>query len=131
MPTTRKSKTLFEFDLFGVGANAGQTTMRLRHIWGELGQFGAGQTNSLFMDADVFPNTIDYWGPAGMVFLRNPRIRWTPYQKDGLKFAVAFESPGSAIDQGKVSQVSPELAASVATWTQWPDPTGLVRVDRD
>ncbi len=40
----------------------GQTTIRLRHAYGELGQFLAGQTNSLFMDIDVFPNTIDYWG---------------------------------------------------------------------
>ena len=25
------------------------------------------------MDPDVFPNTIDYWGPTGMMFLRNPQ----------------------------------------------------------
>jgi hypothetical protein len=53
-------KTIFEFELFGVGDDAGETTFRLRHAWGELGQFGAGQTWSLFMDPDVFPNQIDY-----------------------------------------------------------------------
>src|SRR6266550_2901338 len=36
-------KTIFEFELFGVGEDAGQTTFRLRHAWGELGHFGAGQ----------------------------------------------------------------------------------------
>src|SRR5262245_56090255 len=36
-------KTVFEFELFGVGVDAGQTTFRLRHAWGELGKFGAGQ----------------------------------------------------------------------------------------
>ncbi|MDH4349196.1 MAG: hypothetical protein OEW17_10340, partial [Gemmatimonadota bacterium] len=39
-------KTIFEFELYGTGADAGQTTFRLRHAWGELGQIGAGQTSS-------------------------------------------------------------------------------------
>src|SRR5262249_51782581 len=43
-------KTQFEFELFGTGVDAGQTTFRLRHAYGELGQFGAGQTWSPFMD---------------------------------------------------------------------------------
>src|SRR5262249_10325856 len=29
-------KTIFEFELFGTGVDAGQTTFRLRHAWGEL-----------------------------------------------------------------------------------------------
>jgi hypothetical protein len=45
-----------------------------------VGPLLAGQTNSLFMDGDVFPNTIDYWGPAGMVFYRNVQLRWTPFK---------------------------------------------------
>src|SRR5262249_31182275 len=53
-------KTLFEFELFGTGVDAGQTTFRLRHAYGELGQFGAGQTWSPFMDIDVFPNSLEY-----------------------------------------------------------------------
>ena len=36
-------KTIFEFELFGTGVDSGQTTFRLRHAWGELGQFAAGQ----------------------------------------------------------------------------------------
>jgi hypothetical protein len=50
--------TVFEFELFGTGVDAGQTTFRLRHAYGELGQFGAGQTWSAFMDIGVFPNTV-------------------------------------------------------------------------
>jgi len=68
-------KFKFEFDLFGTGVDAGLTTIRLRHAYGELGQFLAGQTNSNFMDIDAFPNTIEYWGPAGMIFIRNPQFR--------------------------------------------------------
>jgi hypothetical protein len=71
-------KTTFEFELFGTGVDAGQTTFRLRHAYGELGKFGAGQTWSPFMDIDVFPNTLEYWGPNGMVFFRNIRFRAIP-----------------------------------------------------
>jgi len=118
-------KTKFEFDLYGVGVDAGNTTMRVRHMWGEMGQFGAGQTNSLFMDGDLFPNVIDYWGPPGMVFLRNPQIRWTPIAGDNWKLAFALEAPGAGIDSGKASQVDPSLAAS--PWNKYPDVTGMVR----
>ena len=34
-------RTIFEFELFGTGVDAGQTTFRLRHAWGELGKWGA------------------------------------------------------------------------------------------
>jgi hypothetical protein len=94
-------KTIFEYELFGTGVDAGQTTFRLRHAWGELGQWGAGQTWSLFMDPDVFPNSIEYWGPNGMVFFRNVQLRWTPWSTDdGSRFAVAIERPGASADQG-------------------------------
>jgi len=117
--------TKFEFDMFGVGVDAGQTTIRLRHAYGELGAFLAGQTNSLFMDGDVFPNTIDYWGPGGMVFFRNIQLRWTPMRTDQAKFAVALENPGSAIDTGNA--VNPEGWTS---WNTYPDLTAQYRVSQ-
>jgi DcaP outer membrane protein len=92
-------KTIFEFELFGTGVDAGQTTFRLRHAWGELGFIGAGQTWSPFMDPDVFPNSIEYWGPSGMVFFRNVQLRITPWQTEkGSRIAIAFERPGSSQD---------------------------------
>ena len=93
-------KTIFEFELFGTGVDAGQTTFRLRHAWGELGQVGAGQTWSPFMDIDVFPNSIEYWGPNGMVFFRNVQLRWTPWSRGDSRFAIALERPGASADQG-------------------------------
>ena len=36
-------RTTFEFEMFGTGVDEGQTTFRLRHAYGELGQWGAGQ----------------------------------------------------------------------------------------
>ena len=93
-------KTIFEFELFGTGVDAGQTTFRLRHAWGELGQVGAGQTWSPFMDIDVFPNSVEYWGPTGMVFFRNVQLRWTPWSNGDSRFAIALERPGASADQG-------------------------------
>lgn len=92
-------KTTFEFEMFGTGADAGQTTFRLRHAYGELGQFGAGQTWSPFMDINVFPNSLEYWGPSGMVFFRNVQFRWMPIQGDTF-MTIALERPGASGDRG-------------------------------
>lgn len=124
-------KTIFEFDLFGVGDDAGQTTFRLRHAWGELGDFGAGQTWSLFMDPDVFPNTVDYWGPSGMVFLRNPQVRWSPWflRNENVKVSFAIEAPGAGVDQGKLDLLDPGL--DVSGWNTYPDVTAQVKYGGD
>jgi hypothetical protein len=92
-------RTIFEFEMFGVGVDAGQTTIRLRHAYGELGQFGAGQYWSPFMDIDVFPNSVEYWGPNGMVFFRNVQVRWMPIQGD-TRMTIALERPGASGDGG-------------------------------
>ena len=108
-------KTIFEFELFGTGVDAGQTTFRLRHAWGEMGHFGAGQTWSPFMDIDVFPNSIEYWGPNGMVFFRNVQFRWTPIKTDRNTFMIAAERPGASADQGvysgriELSNITPQF----------------------
>ena len=92
-------RTTFEFELFGTGVDEGQTTFRLRHAYGELGKFGAGQYWSPFMDIDVFPNSIEYWGPAGMVFFRNVQVRYMPIQGD-TRLTLAVERPGASGDAG-------------------------------
>ena len=120
----------FEFDLFGVGVNAGQTTIRFRHVYGEWEQILAGQTNTLFMDVDVFPNVIDYWGPSGMVFLRNPQIRWTPYKTDTAHFSVAIERPGNDIDTGNVRLIDQYSTAAVQNQEKVPDLTSQFRLDQ-
>src|SRR5688572_24157312 len=96
-------KTQFEWELFGVGVDEGQTTFRLRHAYGELGAFGAGQTWSPFMDIDVFPNSLEYWGPTGMVFFRNVQVRWMPIQGD-TRLTLAVERPGASGDAGVLAE---------------------------
>jgi hypothetical protein len=118
-----------EFDFFATGDDAGETNIRLRHAYGELGPLLGGQTNSVFMDVDVFPNVIDYWGPAGMVFFRNPQIRYTPLRSESLEVALAIESPGNAIDQGKLSEIAPEL--DVNPWNPSPDFTSHAKLMGD
>jgi hypothetical protein len=138
-------KTIFEFELFGTGVDAGQTTFRLRHAWGELGAWGAGQTWSPFMDPDIFPNSVEYWGPNGMVFFRNVQLRWTPVQGANT-FMIALERPGASGDGGiyadrvELTDVSPRFpypdvsarwrltgdwghlqVAGIARWIEWDD----------
>jgi hypothetical protein len=94
----------FEFDMYGVGQDAGLTTIRPRHFWGQYHEFGAGQTNSVFMDIDVFPNTIEYWGPNGMLFLRNTMVFWQPMNENGDKLTFSLENPGASGDGGLVTE---------------------------
>jgi hypothetical protein len=93
-------KTIFEFELFGTGVDEGQTTFRLRHAWGELGPLGAGQYWSPFSDPDVYPNSLEYWGPTGIPWYRNVQLRFTPLQTETSSFMVALARPGASGDQG-------------------------------
>jgi hypothetical protein len=132
MPTVEDGAPItfkFEFDLFGTGVDEGQTTFRLRHVFGEWEQILAGQTNSVFMDMDIFPNTIDYWGPNGMVFLRDPQIRWTPYKTETASFAIAIERPGNDIDPGNLRLIDQYQSASLQSQEKVPDLTSHFRLD--
>jgi hypothetical protein len=51
------------------------------------------------MDIDVFPNSLEYWGPSGMIFFRNIQIRWMPIKGD-TRLTFALERPGASGDQG-------------------------------
>jgi hypothetical protein len=123
-------KTQFEFDLYGMGPDAGNTMFRLKQAWGSVGPYLAGYTYTLFMDPDVFPNIVDFWGPSGMNWLFDPQIRYTPYDYNGLKLAFALEGPGASVDVGKTADVIPELA-DIRERKRFPDITGQIRQDGD
>ncbi len=116
-----------EFDFFGRGGAsgrpdaAGQDTIRLRRAYGEWGPVLGGLTDSLFMDDDYWPNIIDYWGPAGMVFYRNVQIRFTPFT-GAQSFAIALERPGADL------QAYPEDAPDLASDNKLPDLTARYRL---
>jgi outer membrane DcaP-like protein len=93
-------KTTFEFELFGTGVDEGQTTFRLRHAWGELGPLAAGQYWSPFTDTDVYPNSLEYWGPTGIPWYRNVQLRYTPVRTATSELMLALVRPGASGDQG-------------------------------
>jgi hypothetical protein len=120
----------FEFDAFGTGADEGKTTFRLRHAFGRWGPLLAGQTNTVFMDIDTFPNVVDYWGPAGMVFVRTPQVRYT-WKTGPHEIAVALEKPSNDIDPGNIRLIDPDLASSIQPDEKIPDFTAHWRYDGD
>jgi hypothetical protein len=113
--------TELEFDFFGVGKDEGQTTIRLRQAFGQWRFLLAGQTNSVFMDGDIFPDVIEYWGPAGMVLYRNPQLRVTPLRGPST-LAFAIERPGTVIDPGT-------LAGTIEGRSPMPDLTAHYRFE--
>ena len=57
------------------------------------------------MDIDVFPNSLEYWGPAGMVFFRNVQVRWMPIQGD-TRLTIALERPGASAEAAPTAQAA-------------------------
>lgn len=90
-------KTFVEADFFGANGNeivSNSNGLRTRHAFGSLGGLLVGQTWSTFMDAGSLPETLDFGGPVGELFIRQTQVRWTQ-GFDGGSWSVAAESPES------------------------------------
>jgi hypothetical protein len=87
--------TFIEADFYGADGNevvSNSNNLRLRHAFGTLGSFGAGQFWSNAMVLQAIPETLDFGGPVGQLFVRQTQIRWT--QKfGGGQWAVSLENP--------------------------------------
>lgn len=68
---------------------------RLRHAFLEWNNWLAGQTWSTFFNTSALPDVLDFVGPVGTIFIRQPQIRYT---SGG--FQVALENPSSTIYGG-------------------------------
>ncbi|MCW3463119.1 DcaP family trimeric outer membrane transporter [Chitinophaga nivalis] len=90
----RALKAVLEFDLWGSTSGA----PRLRHAYIQHGKWTFGQYWSNFMDADNWPNILDYWGPNSYVWIRQAQLRFTQQLKDSFSFSVAVEQPGADIN---------------------------------
>lgn len=91
-------KTRIEFDFFTAEGSETYTNSarpRLRHAYGSYGGVLAGQTWSNFMDVDSIPDTLEFIGPTGQVFIRQPQVRYTMATGADSNFAVAVENPQS------------------------------------
>jgi len=110
LPTDGSTVTgKLEIDFFGVGSNAGQQLPRLRQAYVRYGSLLAGQAWSLFNDTEIWPITMDFWGPAGVLASRRPQLRWTALEGTGSILALALEQPGAGVDAGKGPQFDPDL----------------------
>lgn len=90
-------KTFVEADFFGANGNevvSNSNGLRTRHAFGSLGGLLVGQTWSTFMDAGSLPETLDFGGPVGELFVRQTQVRWTE-GFDGGSWSIAAESPES------------------------------------
>ena len=70
---------------------------RLRHAYFQMGPWLVGQTWSTFMDIDNTPETVDFNGPIGSTFVRQPQIRYTYVTPDYGNFSAAIENSSSYV----------------------------------
>jgi DcaP outer membrane protein len=119
--------THVEFDFYGADGNESVSNshgFRLRHAYGTLGNFLAGQTWTNFMNPASLPDTLDFGGPVGQIFDRQAQVRWTQ----------PFGGPGSATSgQWSVGVENPEAVVQIpggasfrADTDRLPDITGQV-----
>lgn len=78
---------------------SGRNALSLRHAYGTIGNLGVGQFWTAFENFAALPETLDFGGPVGEIFIRQPQVRWTqPFQ--GGNWEVSLESPEAAIANG-------------------------------
>jgi hypothetical protein len=111
--------TFIEADFFNGPAQAvggGGNPFRLRFAFVDFGYFRVGQQNTVFMDNNAFPSTVDFAGPRGLANLRRPTFRVTIPLADNLFWAAAIEQPFSDITtnaKGVSVQDVPDFATHV------------------
>lgn len=92
--------TVLEGDFFGPGGSELSTNghgFRLRHAWGTIGNFGAGQFWSNSANLSAVPETVDFSPQIGIFgALRQTGVRWTSPFAGGF-WSVALENPESVI----------------------------------
>ena len=97
-------KTKIEADFFtseGSETYSNSARLRLRHAYGSVGNWLAGQTWSNFMDLSGMPETLEFDGPTGQAFIRQAQLRYTTALTDKQTLSVSVENPQSdARDNG-------------------------------
>jgi hypothetical protein len=123
-------KSNFDIDMFGFGADAGQTTFHIINAFVEWRKILVGQTASAFMNTDILPVTLDYWGPASRNFNFNIQFRYTIINNEKHRLAAGLERPNGKADGGDyrpqldlenvVPQfVMPNIAAHYRRYAHW------------
>lgn len=129
--------THLEFDFLRNTGNevlSNSFTPRLRHAYGTIGPLLIGQTWTTFMDVDAYPWTVDFFGPAGFSFIRQPMIRWTQDLGGGNSLAFALEQPelvASSDTAGALAVGTGAVGGSDGVLDQIPDFVLRFRAERD
>jgi hypothetical protein len=110
-PGGRPLRGQLEIDFYGTGSQPSQLLPRLRQAHIVYGDFVIGQAWSQFCDVDAFPQTLDFWGPNGLLASRRPQVRWTIEDGDVQTITVALENPGAGLDEGKAPSIDPEFGS--------------------
>jgi hypothetical protein len=93
---------------------------RVRHAYGQFGGLLVGQTWSTFMDVDNFPETVDYNGPPGGTFIRQPQIRYAYPTVDLGTFTAALENSDSyVLDPGSDTPYASSLSRLPDLVVRW------------
>ncbi len=96
-----------EMNFFGSG-----DSLELRHAYAHTDHLLFGQTWTNFMMIESRPETLDFEGPDGSVFLRQTQVRWTQPVGDDGRWTIALEDPSSDVTAPVGSageQVLPDL----------------------
>jgi len=93
--------TYIEGDFFGDLPNGNESVtnsngFRIRHAYGTLGNFSAGQYWTNFFNQDAYAETLDFGGPVGEIFVRQAQVRWTQKLAGG-EWSVSAENPESVL----------------------------------
>jgi len=93
--------TYIEGDFFGDLPNGNESVtnsngFRIRHAYGTLGNFSAGQYWTNFFNQDAYAETLDFGGPVGEIFVRQAQVRWTQKLAGG-DWSVSAENPESVL----------------------------------
>ena len=108
------ARTFVQFDFFGAN---GATTPRLRHFYAQLANVLVGQTNTVFMDPDAWPDILDFQGPTSGLLARPPQFRYSFLLGKGFSSAVSVEQPFSdirfAVDGLGATPITPAPDAAI------------------
>ncbi|WP_198953766.1 DcaP family trimeric outer membrane transporter [Rhodopirellula sp. MGV] len=87
------ARAFVEADFFG-GGDGANGSLRLRHAYGTLGRFTAGQTWTTFTDPSAVPQTLDFEGAVSNVNRRQGLVRFDqPLGRSGWSWAASLEDP--------------------------------------
>lgn len=92
---------------------------RLRHAYLQLGPWLFGQTWSTFMDIDSTPETVDFNGPIGSTFIRQPMIRYTYTTPNYGNFTAAIENSVSYVLDATANATTDGFSKSPDLIARW------------